>query len=195
MISVESPQVPELVGGRATVEDAIADLDEILALAGIDLSAYDRVFKHEQHPFVSPAGNEYLVRITLDDEDEVRETSAGRMVAAIEKGMEDSDEHLERHPVLATGERLFIAVIGSDTMGWCMDQLDRGHGAVIEWNRDGDACWGLPLLPDDGRLNEAYSLEELGLSRNSTVSECLDRVTAREVDDMSRSYFRTPITA
>lgn len=195
MVAIESPQIPGLVGGRTTPEAALADLDEILELAGVTASSYDRVIKHEQRPFVSPAGNEYLVRMTVEDEDEVRDTSAGRMVAAIEQGLEDADEHLERHPALATGERLFIAVIGSDTMGWCMDQLDGDYGAVIEWNRDDDACWGLPLMPEDNQLNSAYSLEDLGLTRESTVAECFDRVTAREINDMSHSYIRTAIAS
>lgn len=196
MMAIESPQIPGLVGGRPNGEEMLRDLDDILQLAGIDTAKFDHIYHHEQLPVVSPAGNEFLVRVMFDDDpDEIRERTGGRMLAAVENGYEDAENHLDRHPPLVTGERLMIAVAGTDTMGWCLDQLNEGAGAVIEWNREADACWGMPLVPSGSNINETYSLEELGLDRNSTVEECLDRVIAREVDGMSHTYFWTSITA
>lgn len=183
--AIESPQIPELVGGRTTPAELEADLPEMLELAKVALADFDNVYDHEQHIYFSPEGVEYVVRVYLDD-DAIRDRSAGRVIAGIEEGYERDNE--SKQPQLQTGERLIIAATGSDRIGWFMDQLREGEGAIVEWNKVDDVCYSLPLLPDDLSTEDSSSLASLGLTADSTVSECFDRVIAAEVSNLAGDH-------
>ena len=188
--ALESPQIPSLVGGRPTLQELVDDTDVILELAEVSVTDYDAVFPHSQHLVLAPDGTEYLVRIHFDD-DETRELSAGRVAMSIEQGNEEHNE--DRQPELATGERLIIAATGTDHIGWFMDQLRDGEGAIVEWNKLEDFCYSLPLIDQKLGTEETFSLESLGLTEDSTVSEWLDRVISAEASGMSREHIVAPL--
>lgn len=183
--AIESPQIPELVGGRTSPAELEAAVPEILELANVTASDFDNIYEHEQHIYYSPDGVEYVVRVYLDD-NEARERSAGRVIAGIEEGYERENE--AKQPKLRTGERLIIAATGEDRIGWFMDQLGDGEGAIVEWNKVDDVCYSLPLLPDDLSTEDSSSLASLGLSADSSISECFDQVIAAEVSNLAGDH-------
>lgn len=195
-VSVESPQIPELVGGRNTADEMLADLPSILELAGVYRNDYARVFAHEQKHIISPGGNEFLLRVCIEgstpESQKVRMEGAGRLLASIEKGLEDQPDQIERIPQLSTTERLLISVAGTDSLGWCLAQLGPADSAVVQWNRSGDAMWGLPIVSSDLSWNGSDSIENLGLSESSTVEECFDAVLAGEVAGVKDSLLVLP---
>jgi predicted RNase H-like HicB family nuclease len=100
--TVESPQIPELIGGRNTAEELVADTAGIIAWAKDDAADYDRLFVHEQHLVTDPSGRDYLIRWASDLEDsEARYETASRMNAGVRNGLMDDDEvsttFLKRH--------------------------------------------------------------------------------------------------
>ncbi|MFD4438098.1 hypothetical protein [Bacillus safensis] len=186
--SISSPQIPELVGGRSSLNDLLRDTDSILSF--VDMSAFENRYLHEQHVYLDPDGNEYLIRLMDEHGNPERTTTASRLVTAVEWGYEP--ELRARQPQLVTTERLLIAVIGTDTIGWCFDQLGVGGGAVIAEHRGDDAVYSIPIV--DGKLpgTTTWELEELGLTRDDTVDALMDRVLTWEAKGLEVSVHRQP---
>lgn len=92
-------------------------------------------------------------------------------------------ESAARQPKLRTGERLLIAVVETDTLGWVMDQMDPDTSATIEMNPHSDIVYAVPILSEDSEFR-TKTLEELGLTRDSTAVEVFDAVMAAQVSDM-----------
>lgn len=184
--SLSSPQIPELIGGRQTLEALLDATADILAGAGIEEGR--RTWVHEQHLYVDPAGDEYLLRFAHEQGDEegnaARVRCAEVVMSSINHGF-DADKK-SRQPQLVTTERLIVAALESDTLGWCLDQLDEGTGAVYAQQIADDATQSVALgagIPGD----VTWEMEELGLTRESTVAEMFDAVYAWEAHHLANS--------
>lgn len=188
--TIESPQLPDLIGGRNTSEELLADTAEIIEWAMDDDAAYDPVYAHEQHLVYDPDGREYLIRWQFNDEAnyEARLETAGRLNHAVTAGLITPGEWGEHAPLSVTGERLYIAVVGTDRLGWVQDQLsDRDNACVLAEHLEDGAVVHLPFA-QSGVLRAGLSIELLGLNRDSTFNDMLDAVLAREVDALGKTY-------
>ncbi|OZE39069.1 hypothetical protein CH278_01935 [Rhodococcus sp. 05-2254-5] len=190
--AISSPQIPELIGGRKTIDELLRDTEDILRFAGV--SSYGRLWRHEQIATEDPHGNEYLIRWLVDDQvsdDDAddpmsRSSTAGRLLSSAQKGY--PEYLLRRQPQLITGERLLIAVMAYDTIGYCMDQLEDGQGAIIALHRGEDAIYSVPLGISAGLDGWTWELEDLGLTRDDLVTTTVDRVLDWEANRLgSRS--------
>jgi hypothetical protein len=188
--TIESPQIPELVGGRNTVEELVADTEEIIAWAKDAGTEFDRLYVHEQHLVVDPTGREYLIRWQFNSEDyDARYETAGRLNYAVSNGLADDDE-IAQQPVLpTTGERLLIAVVGTDTVGWVEDQLSERAGCCVLAEHTGDgAVVSLPFGITGLLGGRVASTELLGLNRKSTFREMIDAVLAKELNNLHETH-------
>lgn len=183
---ISTPQAPGLFAGYPTAEEAAAATEGLLDFAGLAAGSY-RLWRHEQKFVTSPAGDEFYVRFYADDPDarddhsDLRGSAAGREMSAIEKGHVE----LDRMPTLPTGERLIIAVTPTDRLGWVLDQLGAGEGAIASYYGGNDAVWSCPIFDGDREHGRGTPLEELGLTRESTIGEVMDRVIAGEASELS----------
>lgn len=177
---IGSPQIPNLVGGRPTIRQALADTPEILEWCGFAPGTYE-LHEHEEKYVVAPSGEEFLVRFAVEGTDE-RDPAVERVLYSVEHG-ENLDD-LARMPTLTTGEHVVIAVLASDRLGWILDQLGPQEGAYLQYYAGDDAMYGIPLYDSDLDTGRGTSLEKLGLDRESTVRETIDRITANEVNDL-----------
>lgn len=125
---VTSPQVPGLAYGRPTMEELRADLNDVLAFA------LDRPgpFSLEEHPELhyDVGGRELVIRLTVDDHLPERQEALDRIVRAL--SLPEQADALVSGPTNLVGERLYICVVPSDTLGWVGEQLDpRGEAATV----------------------------------------------------------------
>ncbi len=178
--SLTSPQAPELIGGRRHVADLLRELPEMLALGGM---SGETLHLHEEKTLTSPGGLEYRVRFADEGSDE-RELVVGRILASIESGSEDEDA--DRSPRLPTGERLIIAVLETDAVGWLFDQVDEGSSASIRRYAGEDVLYGMPISNGTLEYNDAVHLAELGITRKSTILDMIDAVITLEAAGLSR---------
>jgi predicted RNase H-like HicB family nuclease len=183
--TIESPQIPELIGGRDTVEELVADTDEIIEWAKDSGTEFDGLFVHEQHLVVDPAGREYLIRWQFNSDDyDARYETAGRLNYAVLNGWGDDDE-IAQQPVLPTGERLFIAAVGADTLGWVEDQLSECGGCCVLAEHLGDGAVANVPFGVTGQLGpRGVNIKQLGLNRESTFREMADAVISHELDKL-----------
>ncbi|MFC9441159.1 hypothetical protein [Nocardia sp. NPDC057030] len=185
--TIESPQIPELIGGRSTIQELVKDTTEIIQFAKDPDQRFDEIFAHEQHWLVDPSGDEYLVRLSVsgdDDSVDERYQTAGRLHAAVHDGY-DQDEK-ERQPQSVTGERLLLVVLRTDTLGWVVDQLGPNGCAVLCQHEGDGAIWSVPIGASGLDKQQRWGFELLGLSRDSTFADMLDAVLSSEVDDGAR---------
>ncbi|GHP18848.1 hypothetical protein RN2511_035840 [Rhodococcus sp. NKCM2511] len=190
--TLESPQIPGLIGGRSSSSELLRDTDEIIRFAAPGES-WEKTFLHEQHSVEDPDGNEYLIRWLvavdgdLEDEDraEGRQQVAGRLNAAAQAGFPESERAAQ--PVLPTSERLLIAVLADDTLGFVEDQLGDGCAVLSQYGGQ-DVLISIPFGTSGlGTSTGKFSLEELGLTRQSTFAEMYDSVLTHEAGRIDRS--------
>lgn len=183
--TIESPQIPELIGGRNTAEELVADTSEIIEWAKDSGTEFDKQYVHEQHLVVDPAGREYLIRWQFNSDDyDARYETVGRLNYAVLNGLADDDE-IAQQPVLPTGERLLIAAVGADTLGWVEDQLSERGGCCVlaEYLGDG-AVVNVPFGVTGQLDTRGVNIKELGLNRESTFREMADAVTSHELNKL-----------
>lgn len=182
---ISSPQVAGLSAGRRTAIEALACVDEILSLAGLEPGSYERI-DHEQKYAVSPAGLEYLIRFVVNDLNEpddhtgVRGSTVGRELHSATSGL--LDLHADAMPRTVTGERIVIAVRRDDSLGWVLDQLSGGDGATLSYYAGEDAVWALPIAD---AIPQGWTLDELSLSRDSSVGDLMDNALAAEAHGLT----------
>lgn len=183
--TIESPQIPELIGGRNTVAELIADTPRIIEFAKDPDQDFDQVVVHEQHLITDPDGDEYLIRWSHHDPDTYasREQTARHLNGLVTAGY--SADIKARQPRLITGERLLIAVEPDDLMGWILEQLNDGGCAVVNHYADG-AVWSVPLGKDAHLPGDRWTLERMGIDHSSTFADALDAVIAHESDAISK---------
>ncbi|MDF3316494.1 hypothetical protein [Rhodococcus sp. C3V] len=176
---LSSPQIPELVGGRHTLPELVHDTPEILRFAGVP--HHDNLFVHLQRHFVDPDGDEYLVRV-LQDENIARENAVNRLVSGVLAG--NDDDLKARQPELVTTERLLIAVIDSDRLGWIEDQLGDASAMLGIYGGD-DLLYSIPMTAGKAEGQVSWSFEKLGLSSKSSVADMLDVVLGKEAQSLN----------
>ncbi|NCL74220.1 hypothetical protein [Rhodococcus sp. YH1] len=192
--AISSPQIPELIGGRNTLQELVDDTSEILQFAGVNDGDFDQVWVHEQHVYLDPSGDEYLIRFAHEDDNEVdneaRRMCASLTLSCVEAGFDEDKK--ARQPRLVTTERLMIAALGHDTIGWCLDQLDAGTSAVVVQQIADDATHAVAIgetVPDE----VTWELEDLGLTRKDTVTSMFDAVYAWEARGLAGARQHTVI--
>ncbi len=172
-------------------DELVVDTEEIVEWAKDDGVEFDRVHMHEQHLVADSSGREYLIRWQLNAEDsDARYETAGRMNFAVHSGLMGDDE-IARQPVLpTTGERLIIAVVGTDTLGWIEDQLSEREGCCLLVEHLGDgAVWNVPFgLAGLLGLRRTMSTKELGLTRDSTFRQLTDAVISGEIEHLKKTH-------
>lgn len=187
--SIESPQIPELIGGRSKLDDLIRDTNLILEFADAPIKDANAagVFRHEQIATEDPSGFEYLIRWLVNEEADgddpmSRVSTAGRLLSSAREGY---PEYLRaRQPELVTGERLLIAVMGTDTIGFILDQLKEGQGAIIAQHRGEDAVYSVPIGISASLDGWTWELEDLGLTRDDSVEKVIDSVLDWEANKL-----------
>ena len=188
--TIESPQIPELIGGRDTAEAVLADTEEIVKLALDEGAEFDHVYRHEQHLTIDPAGREYLIRWQFNADDHpARYDTATRLNSAVSNGLMDDDEISQQPQLPTTGERLLIAVVGTDTLGWIQGQLSQRVGCCVLVQGLGEGALLHVPFGLDGLLGprQRYSTAELGLSEHSTFQELADALLASEIEDLKKT--------
>lgn len=189
--TIESPQVPDLVGGRATFSQLVADTDAILHSAGVERRVGDPgVYLHLQYALVDPFGHEYLVRSLAaggadpepGDAQEARTAAFSRLYGSVVRGT--AADELDRQPQLATSERLLIAVTYQDTVEWIGDQLGEGGRASLTCYMGQDAILTIPFADGSLGSNSVGKLDALGLNSQSTFGQMADKVIAAEAHEL-----------
>ncbi|MFI2561569.1 hypothetical protein [Nocardia farcinica] len=185
--TIESPQIPELIGGRKTIAELIRDTPDIIEFAKDPGQTFDQLYRHEQHLVTDPTGDEYLIRWTHSDPDtyDARERTAAHLNYAVLAGLYGPNEKA-RQPRLVTTERLLIAVEPDDLIGWILDQLDVGGCAVLSHNAGEGAIWSLPIGKDSQLFGDRWTFERLGVTRDQTFAQALDSVIGKESDAIDR---------
>lgn len=180
---IACPQIEGLVAGRRNAADALRDTAFILEYAGQAEGSYNLI-QHEQKYAESPSGHGFFLRFdAFDDEDsDARAEVIGRELQAVSSGHRDED--LDRMPTTAAGDRIIIAAVPMDRLGWVLDQLASGEGATVAYYGGDDAIYSLPIFDEDREGGRGSNLEALGLDRNSTVGEAVDRVVAEETSKL-----------
>lgn len=183
--TIESPQLPGLIGGRNTTEELAADLGEIIEWAKEPGQSFDRLFVHEQHLVTDPDGNEFLIRFLAggpEGDYEARHMTGMRLNHGVLNGMISDEGYVKHPPVSITGEQLYVCVRGSDTLGWMQDQLlEREGGCVLaELLDDAGAVINIPFGPA-GTLPNGVDINKLGLTRDSTFDEMRAAVIDHEL--------------
>lgn len=187
----ETPQIPELIGGRDTTAEIIAELPAIVEWAKEPGETFDQVFAHEQHQVRDPEGNEYLIRFQFNGPDkdyEARHDTAGRINYAVLNGLVTEEERGQHPPVLTTGERLYVCVRDADTLGWIQDQLlEREVSCLLVQHSEDGALLHVPY-GRTGQLQNGIDTDALGLNRDSTFAEMAEALFRREVESLRRTY-------
>lgn len=182
---IESPQLPGMIGGRESLTETLAIAPSLCEAAGLDEFPTDH-WVHVQFHVQDENGTEYIIRLCQsDDEDEsdARYNLAERLNSGVLDGHYTADIRA-RQPIQVTGERLLVAALDSDTIGWCEDQLDHGAAAIFSTLRDEDEVWSLPLSSTGFTGQRSFPLEELGLSRESTIADAFEAVQSAELDEL-----------
>lgn len=186
---ISGPQIVGLVAGRRNVEEALRDTPYILDFAGYPEGSYNLI-QHEQKYAESPSGHGFFLRFAASDDARADDRYAviGRELHAVESG--HMDEDIDRMPTTPGGDRIIIAAVPEDTLGWVLDQLGSGEGAVAAYYAGEDAIYSLPIFDEDREGGKGSKLEALGLDRESTVGEAVGRVMAQETNRMAEDDAR-----
>ncbi|MFJ7344678.1 hypothetical protein ACIQU3_30890 [Streptomyces sp. NPDC101110] len=174
---ITSPQLPELIGGRDSYQEIRDDLKDIVAFGGAPEGA--QVVVHRQMYVVVPGSDEACIVRFANDEYEFDRFEAGMRLTGV---LKDAGQRAQimAGPKLATGERLFICAVPSDTVRWLSEQLLPGEVASLvtsfadEWLGGGkpiiEMPFGYALKRSDGDWS---SLSDAGLTEDSTLADML----------------------
>jgi len=135
--TVRSPGVPGLIAARADFDGLFADLPELLASAGVELSTARLRVHFDRH--VSVGGADVVIRVAGDDHRDRREHTAGRIMAALIGP--DRREQLLAVPRTFTGEVLYVCVVPTDTVDWVTGQLSGDGDAAAVAMSVGESLW------------------------------------------------------
>ncbi|MEU5073740.1 hypothetical protein AB0G76_19565 [Streptomyces asoensis] len=186
---ITSPQLPELVGGRDSFREMCADLKDILAFGGAPEGA--QVVVHRQMYVVVPGGDEACIVRFAKDEYEFDRFEAGMRLTGV---LRDADQRAKimAGPKLATGERLFICAVPSDTVRWLSEQLLPGEVASLvssfadEWIGGGKPIAEMPFghaaKAPEGQEKHWSPLSDAGLTADSTLADMLMAREAGKID-------------
>lgn len=171
--SLTSPQLPGFVYGRPNREEFDADLEEALEFAGAP--DCPRVL-HEVERVRTPEDVDLLIRIARDRHVLERRRTAKLLLGALQDPQQRTGpDGLTSGPRLPTGEILFVIALPSDRLGWVYDQLgDRDTIVRVAASASGGLLWvSRVALSELDLLEDAITLEQLGLSNDSTVGELM----------------------
>lgn len=170
--TLESPQLPGFLYARSNLIDFRADMGAVLTDVGV--VAAQAVF-HDQMPFETPEGVEYIVRVRQDSSRGER-IALGEQVKSILVGP-DRFGVLETVPPGPTGERLFICSRSTDLVRDVTEQVYEGRDVVAIALARLPQVWIGPLISMSGELDpRTRTLETLGLGPDSTLFELAERV-------------------
>ncbi|GAA1332377.1 hypothetical protein [Saccharothrix algeriensis] len=168
---ISSPQLPELIGGRESYEELVADLDKLLAFGGAT-DGNPRLLHLQKHR-VLMSGDEFLIRIARDSKFDARWTAGQQLTAAL--NIADQLTPLLSVPRRPTGEALFICAEPTDTVGWIVRQLDKNDAACVVISASSEMIrtqfFGTGSVEGDD--SPWATLSELGWTEETTLSEII----------------------
>ncbi len=175
--SVESPQLPELVGGRDSLLELLVSLQDILAFGGAPDEGYELV-EHRQRQFTAH-GVDFVVRMRMDEHQSDRLQVIHRLLAALDDPWQ-RDEFFDMQPN-PTGDIVFVAMLESEPLRSLTEQLDpRGDVVAVVVPVDQNFVWTTQFAA--AATESGWStLGDYGLNDDSTMAEV--RVAMSDVVD------------
>lgn len=171
--SLTSPQIPELVFGRATEAEFMREYQDALRKAGFRAG---QVLGHFQVRRQTPEGAEAIVRYQTDDGKDDRLVVANAVIRLL-TAEEESRELLDGLHPSATGEYIFVACLASDRLGWLVDQLRPNGDAIIASLMVADVMVAMTQVASDAALDWP-TIDDLGWNREMTIGDLLARNTS-----------------
>lgn len=167
---IESPQLPELVGGRETKEALEAELKDLLVFGGASRDAVPALYYQRYLPI--DGGDKFAVRVRKDSHVEDRVRVARRIKGALTDKKQLAS--MSRFPQRSTGEIVFVCAVASDRIDTLTRQLETGGDAIVIAMAVADQ-----MLYTTPVSNEAYtnnrpgwlSLDDVGLGADATVGD------------------------
>ncbi|NYH52788.1 hypothetical protein HNR06_002377 [Nocardiopsis arvandica] len=167
---VESPQLPELVGGRDTWEELESDLHSILEFGGAPPDFVSAI--HLQKWLLQNEGPEIAIRCRRDSHFHSRMEVVKRLAAAVadENQLRQISVDLPRRP---TGEILFVCSVVEDRLDTVFQQLDpRGDALTIAVSVADRMVFTTPVSNSGEGDRPGWSrVSEIGWDENTTVGE------------------------
>lgn len=179
---LSSPQVPDLVAGSQSLTQLLKETPDLLSLAGVE--GDHNLIRHEQKHAVTPSGQDFYLRFLGEDDphEKDRREVVGRQLHQITSG--EIVGEFDRIPTLPSGERLIVAAHPTDLLGWVLDQLGLEEGCLASWYGGEDAVYSLPLFDGDREFGRGWLLDQIGMTRESTLRDVMDVVLASEAAEL-----------
>ena len=168
---ISSPQMPELIGGRDSYEELVADLEQLLAFGGASEQA-PRLLHLQKHRMLMN-GDEFIIRVARDEKFEARWHVGQQLTAALNiAGQLHAMLSVPRRP---TGELLFICAEPSDTVGWIVEQLNDHDAACVVVGVASELIRTqfFGSGPSDSADEPWVRLADMGWSDRTTLSEII----------------------
>lgn len=190
--TIESPQLPSIIGGRDTYDEAFIFARELCEEAGWSpLPEFPEV--HVQHPVVAKNGFEYLLRTHHSDDPALRWPRMHLTeVLTAHLLLDDIDDVTHAgQPPTATGERLLISALPEDKLSWCEAQLDPGAVGRFVVLR-GDSTDSIAIGNGKSDRDDSYETLDLDLGPDAMLRDALAalneyRQRSRETSDGRKS--------
>lgn len=167
---ISSPQLPELIGGRDTYEELVADLNQLLEFGGAKPDA-PRVIHHQKYIELAN-GDELMVRMAQDGKAEDRLRVGMHLATAMGVAAQLTD--MLKAPRRPTGEVLFICVEPDDTLGWVSTQLNQQDAGCLVLQRDADKLHTLFIAHGKTSTDGWDRAEHVGWAPDTTVLELFE---------------------
>ncbi|MEV2279344.1 hypothetical protein AB0I72_27585 [Nocardiopsis sp. NPDC049922] len=168
--SIESPQLPELVGGRDTREELEVDLTSLLKFGGAQDPFVPAV--HWQKYLIQDEEAEVAIRVRRDQHVTDRMQVARRIGAALKHP--DQRRSMSNLPQRSTGEVLFVCSVAQDRLDTLARQLDpRGDTFMIAVAVADNMLYTTALSNrGNGQRRSGWvRIADLGWDENTTVGD------------------------
>ena len=173
--SVESPQLPELVGGRDSLIELEADLIDILRFGGAP-DEY-RMVRHLERHFSDDDG-EWAVRWVVDRHVKERVATAQRLLQCM--SVPEQKRELLVNVRTPTDEVLFVSMLSGDKLTSLFEQMDpRGDAVTVVLPVSDVGVWSMQFAYESPDAPADWpSIKDYGLDPHATVGEAMTRLNA-----------------
>lgn len=163
-----SPSLPGFVFGANSAEEFWRDVNAAIVWAGgkPDLTVYI------QKPYLTPEGDEWLLRVLQDTHLEERTEIARRIYTTV---METDQRHemFEKAAPTRTGEFVFHCGLFDDTIGSVMQALWERDDAAVVAAAVAEQMWYAQQVATGIPGPGAQTLADLGLTAESTIRDLM----------------------
>jgi len=173
--SVESPQLPGLVGGRESLVELEADLIDLLQFGGAP-EEY-RLVRHWQRHFADEDG-QWAVRWVVDRHANERAATAQRLLHCMTVPKQKQDLLTNVHTPY--DELLFVSMLPADKLALLFDQMDpRGDAVTVVLPLSDVGVWSMQFAYETAGFPVDWSsIKDYGLNPDTTVGEAMTRMDA-----------------